>query len=770
MSTFTQQQFQAFRHGKGEILHVAVQEDKALGYFYNQLTAIRNVFPTARCFRADGIILLFMEDDNENGFDPKRIPFRPKSIIEVAALGEEFPLMNPPQNMVEFPMAVDSPDSDDVDLAKSILIYRGPHSLHNKTKPKVTPKSTVASSSPVFTSLPILHNFNTGDDYFGPSGPPPQAAQLAPLPNDIILDVTNNNDKMVLTSSTHLRSLLRVLPGSPIRRLDLTFDWEFGRGDLKDLVHQLASANVNVSEFKLDLKEHFEDKERSTTIRSGQGIYNPLLELFSNTRLHSIVLSNVYNLSERTSDFTAAIGSSVLSTFHFLGYISKNDQHRLANILSACPNIIDLALGTHAKKSDGMQSVLSRAIGSLTRLEYLHLYSMDTAFPGSADDDSNSKIATKNAFKGDISDNINNYSENTNKANSSSFSKLNNSSSKLWSRNSNTNGIFGNKLKTTATTTTTTTTTIAASNHTTTSNNGLNRSLDAMKLAELVHTSGDIDHTATGDMIRRSANKIKVLMLPGLSKSSSSNGASSLELTTAVSQSRSRDEGRPNYSVLQLNNPAFSRLTHLDLSVKLTESSHELLATFLPKQDLVHLGINCNSVGLLNTARLAELKSLSLRTVSEKVLKPLFGAALGRGRQCKIESMRLDSICGTIKWLPDLVTAVALTRLYLVDLGATVLTKMLKAVDLAKLEVLVIDDEEYDWTTERVLIGRLGQFRPNLVVQLGYKTSMSKRDVLNLGSRGVTKTWTALPRHRVKVDSSVQLYDEYLRSVLPARA
>ncbi|KAF9129801.1 hypothetical protein BGW39_003801 [Mortierella sp. 14UC] len=774
------QRYQAFQHGDGPIVRLSVHENKALGYFYNQLVDILSVFPKADRFRANGIILLCMEDDNENNFDPKRIPFRPGSIIEIVAQGEEFPPMSPSMDVSEFPVAIESQDPDDADHDECTLNYRGPqsHSSQDKTKPKFIPTAPTLSNFFVLAFLPGLPDWTAGDDFLvrpGPSlPPPPPQAAAAPSLDDVVLKVPNTTDKVISKSSAHVRSLFRVLSGSTNRQLDLTFDWEFDREDLASLVHQLASTNV--SEFKLDLREHLEDDEHLMTIRPGKVIYQPLLSLFSNTRLQSIVLANVYNLGERTFDPTTTFGSSALRTFHFLGFISENDQPRLANILSSCPYISDLALGTHLKESDGMQSVLNRAIRSLTRLEYLHLYSMDTILATDGGDNSSFKNVTKNAFKGDINDNSNSGYKYTYKTTSghnkkATFAnKYNFASKNLLSQTSNFTGSASNKFKTNATTTTTITT-IAASNSTTASNNRSNGPLDAQQLTELVHTGGDIDLQATSDIISRSANKIKVLLLPRLSDSSSGKDASlELHITTTTAQSRSRDKGRPNSPVLPLNNLAFSKLTHLDLSVKLTKSSHGLLTAILSKQDLVHLGINCDSVGLLDTACLIELKSLSLLTVSEESLKPLFSAVLGRGDQCKFESMRFDRIWGTIKWLPDVITAVALTRLYLVDMGKPALMKMLNAVDLSRLELLVIDDKEYDWATEGILVARAAQFRSNLVVQLGFKSHKSERNVLYPGSRGDAEAGNALPRYRVKVDSSAQLYDEYLRSVLPTRA
>ncbi|KAH7059940.1 hypothetical protein BKA57DRAFT_20269 [Linnemannia elongata] len=56
-----------------------------------------------------------------------------------------------------------------------------------------------------------------------------------------------------------------------------------------------------------------------------------------------------------------------------------------------------------------------------------------------------------------------------------------------------------------------------------------------------------------------------------------------------------------------------SALTHLDLSVPLTDPSLQYLSTILPRLDLVHFGCNHQSQGLLQHCNLASLKSLSIK-------------------------------------------------------------------------------------------------------------------------------------------------------------
>ncbi|KAH7059942.1 hypothetical protein BKA57DRAFT_512968 [Linnemannia elongata] len=72
--------------------------------------------------------------------------------------------------------------------------------------------------------------------------------------------------------------------------------------------------------------------------------------------------------------------------------------------------------------------------------------------------------------------------------------------------------------------------------------------------------------------------------------------------------------GRENAPAVPLTHvPHLSALTHLDLSVPLTDPSLLYLSTILPSLDLVHFGCNHQSQGLLQHCNLASLKSLSIK-------------------------------------------------------------------------------------------------------------------------------------------------------------
>ncbi|KAF9900743.1 hypothetical protein EC991_006935 [Linnemannia zychae] len=786
----TTQLYQTFQYGTSKHTF-PVLKDHNRGEYYICLTDIQKVFPTAYQFRAGGTILLFMEDDDENWFEPKRIEYWPKMTIEIAAEGEEFPSVNP--------IALRSPPESQSGTSPT----RAPHSLTSDNHSNTwTAQNPQVGSAFISTTTPVARKF---DLPLSPTSPTLTGNDMHAAPIDdttalkaIDLECTDGN--LVLHSKQDIRGLFRALASgvSTLRKLDLTFDWVFGQEDLALLTHLLASTKI--SDIQLDLKEHIENVEYLNKIRTGRGIYQPLFSLFLNTQLQSVVLKNVYNLGERTTELVPILGSSALTTFHFRGFINEGDQIRLTNILLACPNITDLALGTHLTESDEMHSTLSRAISILHGLECLHLYSMDTDLAGDMDDD-NTKDEAKDDYKFNVNDerrgatnNNNNNSRHQN--NAANFNKFHHgykhssqTAKNRWYKSNNNNGTGYSSTSSTLHKTNKLSSKKFNSNNS--NNNSISegtnitdtkKTLDnkptSQKLVEFVHTGYNINSKAISYMICKSAFKIKILMLPRLSESASDSDPA-LEITTTTFQNKYKDAatkaqpGQPNPFVasmaLKNNNLAFAKLTHLDLSIKLSECSLALLASILPNQNLLHLGVNCDTVELLKFVRLLHLKSINLHTIPEDALEPLFDAVIGNGRECKIEYMRLERIW-PIDHLNQLVYAISLRHLYLVNLSKTALEDVLQEVDLTNLELLVIDDEGYDWSTEAILVERMVEFSEKLIVRLGSKSTRTvakrTRDVFDPEARSMKKTATALPRDRVEIVPSSQLYDQYIQSVL----
>ncbi|KAF9129802.1 hypothetical protein BGW39_003802 [Mortierella sp. 14UC] len=213
----------------------------------------------------------------------------------------------------------------------------------------------------------------------------------------------------------------------------------------------------------------------------------------------------------------------------------------------------------------------------------------------------------------------------------------------------------------------------------------------------------------------------------------------------------------------------FSRLTHLDLSIKLTTDTHAQLASILPGLNLTHFGADTHTKDLVKSVNLASLRSIWLFDMDETYIQPLFDAFLGRAEPCKINTMRFGQI-RNIRQLPGLLSIVSLKHVYLSLLGHDALNEIFASMELADLQVLAVFDDKYDWTTEAVLAQRSHLFSERMVFQLGYYNDAVKRDVHDPKSRLVKPRFNRLSRLRVQIVSSHCMYEKFMQSILPDRS
>ncbi|KAF9085670.1 hypothetical protein BGX29_001823 [Mortierella sp. GBA35] len=150
--------------------------------------------------------------------------------------------------------------------------------------------------------------------------------------------------------------------------------------------------------------------------------------------------------------------------------------------------------------------------------------------------------------------------------------------------------------------------------------------------------------------------------------------------------------------------------------------------------------------------------------MAEIELKPLFVAALSKDRTkvFQLESLRLDGI-QQVQFLPDLLSAIPLKRLYLENMGACILTLILNSVNLTQLTDLAIEDAEYEWPIEAVLAKRSGEFVEDLNIA---PTTIRRRQIHMGGHRTPLGTLKSLPAQRLSVVPSPILHQFHLNSIL----
>ncbi|KAK3819407.1 MAG: hypothetical protein JOS17DRAFT_819995 [Linnemannia elongata] len=220
--------------------------------------------------------------------------------------------------------------------------------------------------------------------------------------------------------------------------------------------------------------------------------------------------------------------------------------------------------------------------------------------------------------------------------------------------------------------------------------------------------------------------------------------------------------------------PHLSVLTHLDLSMPLTDSSLTFLSAVLPHLDLVHFGCNAYTHGLLQHCNLASLKSLSIMDADDTNLELLLGtksdgtaAPTWRGLE-QLYIREMASLQSHTKVPRQFLQSAQLTRLYLDSVDLRPLAAILEAVNLSKLQEISMRRCEYYPRTEGTLAERINEFTESLVVRLDERTFT--RYVERGGKPRTVGSSGTLPRHRVTNLGSINTKDHhyrFLEHVLP---
>ncbi|KAF9900739.1 hypothetical protein EC991_006931 [Linnemannia zychae] len=160
--------------------------------------------------------------------------------------------------------------------------------------------------------------------------------------------------------------------------LDIALDWKFGSSDLATLASAVAQSNLRI--LRLDMRDDKGKKSAFEGMSLGKGRYHPLLQMVSSKKLRGVFFSNVHHLGSRVSGLPQNQVTCTLERFHLLNVIEPADQVRLANILTSCPNLVDLRIGSFSSQRK-MHPTLYLAIASLKMIKNLHIYSMDAGLP-----------------------------------------------------------------------------------------------------------------------------------------------------------------------------------------------------------------------------------------------------------------------------------------------------------------------------------------------------------------------------------------------------
>ncbi|KAG0363037.1 hypothetical protein BGX24_004992 [Mortierella sp. AD032] len=235
--------------------------------------------------------------------------------------------------------------------------------------------------------------------------------------------------------------------------------------------------------------------------------------------------------------------------------------------------------------------------------------------------------------------------------------------------------------------------------------------------------------------IRRSLDTLEVLMLR-----SKVGSAAKIDFTTILD----------SLSPMALDRPLpFAKLTHLKLSVTLTKSSFVLMASILPRLRLSSLDLAGRACRLAAHANLSTLKSIYLVSPEEDAVDA-FSLAVSTSSSNHVESLYLAWTHITTKLL-DLLAVLSLKRFYLIKTQGDSPATILQSLNLSQLQMLFIDDGEYNWEVEEVLAGRSAEFVDRFVLQLPCKNKAAMRDIHKEDARELKGSSTRLARHCVRV-------------------
>ncbi|OAQ26881.1 hypothetical protein K457DRAFT_140018 [Linnemannia elongata AG-77] len=443
-----------------------------------------------------------------------------------------------------------------------------------------------------------------------------------------------------LSSATAAKDFFKRLTtqATAVDNLDVTLSWDFGSADLVNLVDMVAKSNIK--SITLDLQDDPTSNSALAAFRPGKGRYHSLLGLLANKNLRRLQLSNLRQLGTRTSNLPSSVVAPWMQGFHFHGQVNDEGRDRLTNILSLCPNLVDLRLSGSLSERNEMDLGLHLQIFASKKLQRLHVMGWYRHWR---------EIPEEYTW---------------------------------W---------------------------------------------EGMPLRELVCNVGALHNSCVERCIWRSRIVLEVLVL-----SDDYFNATPIDLSPKTG----------GFS----DGLSFSRLTHLNLHVKLADESLEFLSSTLPRLNLVHFGCDRTTESLLRHVNLASLKSLSLDKILPDNFSLLRKAIQGLGGECQIEFLNVSVANQVYEDLSDILGMLRLKRLYLSHVYARAMISLFKHLNLSNLQTVSVFESNYSSEAGAVLAQRRKEeCAVHFVVQLD-PCSWSMYTTPD-GDGNAVRTWTgrALP-------------------------
>ncbi|KAG9072886.1 hypothetical protein KI688_000667 [Linnemannia hyalina] len=157
---------QRFRHAD-IIESLAVRKDKITGEYYSRVIDIQETFPGAVRFKVNGVVLNFLEDENELRYEPRRIAHHPNDVIDIViAIATRMPLSSPISSSKKTErthrQTPQSPPNGNIDYAVSFLSLQStPTSFSSDLVRLPGSANTMTASKPLLAGLAATLALNT---------------------------------------------------------------------------------------------------------------------------------------------------------------------------------------------------------------------------------------------------------------------------------------------------------------------------------------------------------------------------------------------------------------------------------------------------------------------------------------------------------------------------------------------------------------------------------------------------------------------------------
>ncbi|KAF9129800.1 hypothetical protein BGW39_003800 [Mortierella sp. 14UC] len=721
---------QAFRLGN-DTLNLAVRFDEARKYHYSRLKDIQLVFPDAALFKRRGVIIFFLEDENEVVIEPKRIMHYPGDIIEVITNKPEYTPLTPPMVHIHT-TTISNPGVSGTYPSRATS-----SAAHSNTMPVLTPPPpphhhdqraysapsppapqtqtrafTAPNAKPAVAPAGFIPQHRTQGSFsalqnYTPTSTSPPESEYG---QEEISAITNTSKKMTfspalrrlvdnangsydedtqkisltLTSSLHSRQFFGTLvrEGRELKELDVALAWDFNAFDNEYMV--TSTYRTEIAILRLDLRGTWDDN----LARKGNKLkYGNLHTLLWNKTLKGLVFKNATYFGPRTNMPLKNKLYSNLRLLHFLVKIEPTSESQICTLIGACPNLLDLRLGTFLARGE-MHPRMERVIGNLKKLKALHIY--NTAYSSTTSEDDEAYPRWRTIPQSD------------------------------------------------------------------------------KPAREIVRTGISVNQPHLQELIGRSCTMLEVLLLQypmiqghplELRTSAFTNGSfssfGSLYPKNASNPTAHKALGQP-----------YTNLTHLDLQVVLSTDALSTLRQVVPQLSLTHLGVDGASKDLLHDVKYEILESISLTGLADSDLFELKKASLKGGKSWKLHTIRLRNIINitTLQFLLSL----PMKRIFLSDPSLESLKETLANLDLSILEVLSIFTPEYDWSTEAILANQAAKFNTRMKVELAFPITRELRtEVYDKNIRPMVGTKQRLARERVEILPVFLQHERYIQGILP---